>query len=438
MMALFGRKVKQHKKFFDSENQNLGGRNKVMRNTVLLTLFVLVGLTWAAPVWGQVCVSPPAGLVAWWPGDTNANDIVGGNCGTLENGATVGNPGKVGGAFQFNGMDGGGGVNLGNVPAFDFTQSSSFTIEAWVNSLGVTVPPNDGQVIVILNYNCSNTVQALGIQAGTERVFFQVRDANGVSAGGLFSPTALSKNTFHHVVGVREVVGITRTLSLYVDGVLVASAADPTTGALAINTPDLIGRRIICGTTNTFNGLIDEVSIYNRALTEAEIAAIFAAGSAGKCRCEASLAQANQTIQSLQAQVAPLQTQVAQLQTQLSQAQQQNTQLQNQITQSNATIANLQNQVTSLTAQNTQLQGQVNTLTQQNTQLQNQLTQLNTTLNNGLTAMQADFRHVFRNPHFTIPGSTASQKYQSVIQAILLLNHGRKQGIYVNLGGRLQ
>src|SRR5262249_35354943 len=34
-----------------------------------------------------------------------------------------------------------------------------------------------------------------------------------------------------------------------------------------------------------FNGLIDEVSIYSRALSASEIQAIFAAGSAGKCKC---------------------------------------------------------------------------------------------------------------------------------------------------------
>jgi YVTN family beta-propeller protein len=248
-----------------------------------LAFLLMTGLAVVTPASAQqLCFPPPSGIVAWWPGEGNANDIIGGNNGTLEAGVTFA-PGEVGQAFRFNGIEGGGGVNLGNVPAFDFTPSTSFTIEAWVNSFAASVPPA-GQAIVTLNYNCSNTLQQLAIQTGTERAYFQVRDADGVSAGALFSPTALSKNTFHHVAGVRQVVGLTKTVSLYVDGVLVATAADPTTGALAINTPDTIGRINVCGTTSTFNGLIDEVSIYNRALTSAEIAAIFAAGSAGKCQ----------------------------------------------------------------------------------------------------------------------------------------------------------
>jgi hypothetical protein len=35
----------------------------------------------------QVCVPLPSGIVSWWPGDGNPNDIVGGNNGTLSHGA---------------------------------------------------------------------------------------------------------------------------------------------------------------------------------------------------------------------------------------------------------------------------------------------------------------------------------------------------------------
>ena len=43
------------------------------------------------------------------------------------------------------------------------------------------------------------------------------------------------------------------------------------------NEPDLIGNRY-------FHGLIDEVGLFNRALSESEIQAIYNAGSAGKCK----------------------------------------------------------------------------------------------------------------------------------------------------------
>src|SRR5262249_5342243 len=153
----------------------------------------------------------------------------------------------------------------------DFAPDSSFSIEAWFNSFGPSGGGNDGQVILALNYNCGNpfdTLQSIvlaniGTNAG--KVVFQIRDANHLS-DFVVSPQPVTTNQFHHVIGVREVNGLAKTLRLYLDGLLVDTKPDPTTGALAMNAPDWIGRRNTCGTDNVFNGIIDEVSIYNRAL----------------------------------------------------------------------------------------------------------------------------------------------------------------------------
>ena len=227
------------------------------------------------------CAPIPAGLIHWYRGEADGTDSAGTNNGSLESGVTAGNVGRVGGAFRFNGTN--GGVNLGNVPDLDFAPGSSFTIEAWINPFGPTI--QQAQYIVALNYDCSPTDQELamyntGIDAG--KVGFFIRDANFVGVNTL-SPAPLTTNTFHHVAGVREVVGSTKTLKLYVDGVLVATNSDTTTGALAGSGADCIGRRFPCPDASNFNGLIDEVSIYNRALTANEVVALFAAGSAGKC-----------------------------------------------------------------------------------------------------------------------------------------------------------
>ena len=74
------------------------------------------------------CVSPPLGLVSWWPGDRNLNDIVGTNNGTLT-GSTTFLSGEVGPAFSF---DGSGYVEASdsNLPV----GNSSLTISAWINT----------------------------------------------------------------------------------------------------------------------------------------------------------------------------------------------------------------------------------------------------------------------------------------------------------------
>src|SRR2546427_4543298 len=77
----------------------------------------------------QNCVAPPPGLVSWWPGNGDANDVVGGNNGTLQGGVTF-VPGKVGQAFSFDGVN--DYVSFGNT-AGNFG-TSDFTIEFWIRT----------------------------------------------------------------------------------------------------------------------------------------------------------------------------------------------------------------------------------------------------------------------------------------------------------------
>jgi hypothetical protein len=92
----------------------------------------------------------------------------------------------------------------------------------------------------------------------------------------------------------------------------------------------------------------------------------------------------------------------------------------------------LQAQVGTLSSQNQTLTSQNQILTQQNGQLQ---TQVNA-VNSGLSNIQQNFVQVFSNPQFTIPGATPLEQYQNLVDAILGLNRGRLQGLYMNLGGK--
>ena len=85
----------------------------------------------------------------------------------------------------------------------------------------------------------------------------------------------LQVGVFHHVAGTYN----GSVMRLFLDGVEV--------GNLAVQgTVDASVDGVIFSSTvslDALDGLLDEVTIYNRALTAAEIQAIFAAGSAGKC-----------------------------------------------------------------------------------------------------------------------------------------------------------
>ena len=74
----------------------------------------------------QACVSPPADLIAWWPGDGNTNDIEGSNDGTCYGTAAYA-AGMVDQAFSLNGTS--GYISIANAPELNPT---SLTIDAWI------------------------------------------------------------------------------------------------------------------------------------------------------------------------------------------------------------------------------------------------------------------------------------------------------------------
>jgi len=77
------------------------------------------------------CFTAPSGLIHYWPGNGNANDLVGNANGTLVNGASF-TTGEVGQAFLFNGVD--GYVSLPGT----FGGTSEQTIDAWIRTDAVT------------------------------------------------------------------------------------------------------------------------------------------------------------------------------------------------------------------------------------------------------------------------------------------------------------
>ena len=94
------------------------------------------------------CFTPPAGLVGWWPGDGNGNDIIGTNNGVLQGGATATITGEVGQAFNFDGTN-----SFVQIPDVAALRPTNLTIETWVrftslDSSGTAGSPPGDQYIV--------------------------------------------------------------------------------------------------------------------------------------------------------------------------------------------------------------------------------------------------------------------------------------------------
>ncbi len=216
------------------------------------------------------CVIPPSGMVSWWPGDEEAKDIVGGNNGTLH--GTTYATGKVSQAFIFDGVN--DYVDVGDIGVTD-----DWTIDFWAKL--DTVAPRIQYPIGI------STRLSTHFGSGVFMAFTDDGNAWGLYDGNqnwqkpylhLVLGSPVSADVWYHIAVIKS--GPTYTLYLNGNYENSESILDD------IDITNLqIGRRLDPGGGfGHFDGLIDEVEIYDRALSADDIQAIYNAGSAGKCK----------------------------------------------------------------------------------------------------------------------------------------------------------
>jgi len=221
-------------------------------------------------------IEPPvSGLVAWWHGEGNANDVVGTNHGTLQNGATFA-IGKVGQSFLFDGVD-----DHVLIPFNGSLQSPIFSISVWVKPLSVIDDFVDGgtqgqEAIFVQNGASPHQVVWPG-QSGLKAMFALRPD--GPKAHTVVSNAELLLDEFTHVVGTWDGTNG----KVYINGQLDVESIF-TEELRVLTCPYFIGGIGPVSTTPTcegwgggqfFNALIDEVKLYDRALTADEVQAIF-------------------------------------------------------------------------------------------------------------------------------------------------------------------
>ncbi len=198
-------------------------------------------------------------LVGWWKFDESTGTIAYDNSGNGNNGALKGNPvwrptgGVSGGALEFSGK--GDYVEISNEANFDINEQ--ITVSAWVN---ITDVPQEWTGIV------TKGDSAWRLSTSFAKNIFHF----GVSARDyLNGQTTVDSGQWHNVMCVYD----GQNMSIYVDGKLDVSR--PRTGPIATNGfPVCIGENIeLKG--RCFHGLIDDVRIYNYALSENEIGELY-------------------------------------------------------------------------------------------------------------------------------------------------------------------
>ncbi|MBI4227700.1 MAG: LamG domain-containing protein, partial [Candidatus Omnitrophica bacterium] len=205
-----------------------------------------------------------AGLVSHWKMDegtgTIAGDNTGLNAGTLS-GATWSTSGKYGKALSFDGVD--DYVSVPAAAALD-PGSGNQTIAAWIKTSSAT-----DQAITYKETSGapSNQVNFRVLADGKLRL----NVSDGTTNGWVDTSTATVANgTWRHVAAVWTNGG---TVQFYVDGTAASATVGSAlpTGAVTTTGSLYIGSRIDDAASFRFNGLIDDVQIYNVALTAAQV-----------------------------------------------------------------------------------------------------------------------------------------------------------------------
>ncbi len=225
------------------------------------------------------CTPPPPDMVAWWPLDektgTGAMDLTPfGNDGNHN--PVVGGPkpvcGKVDGALHFDGVN--DSVSVADDPSLDFG-TGPFSIDFWINIEGSTGT-------LIEKFDPGGIGFRIWLNGGVPALDL----GDGVMSCAMNLGLAPSPGTWHHIAVTVTGTGdddTPRSGRFYFNGQQTAGPIALDCSNISNNVSLVIGAQL--STMNPFHGYLDEIEVFNRVISLAEIQAIYDADLAGKCKC---------------------------------------------------------------------------------------------------------------------------------------------------------
>jgi len=216
---------------------------------------------------GKTCSEDPAscmdyGLVGNWDMDEGTGSVLNDNSGNNNHGTLTNGPkwtqGKSGSALQFDGKD--DYVSVASNTNLNMGANQDFTIETWIKY------SNNPSYHIVAGKYCDIITAGYWLDVQGNNIRLRVSDAGGNYVDTI-TTAQYNDNKWHHVMAIADRDGLAY---IYIDGNQVKSNdissenGDTGTGAFSIGRP--YDRNYAY-----FNGQIDELRIYNRALSEAEV-----------------------------------------------------------------------------------------------------------------------------------------------------------------------
>lgn len=233
-----------------------------MKNKTTLILLIMILIT------GNLHASISDGLVAYYPFNGNANDESGlGNHGAVNGAAlTADRFGNLDSAYSFDGLN--DYIDSGSGSSTLFNPEDSYTLTAWI----MCDDPSGYNSIVARHDDNLNTFNyALDI---SENQAWFIADEALVQSTRVRSITELADNIWYQVVGVYD----NKDMTLYLNGTEIKSVVS-TAGGMGDPTASLYIGKVGYSTSYAdyryFDGFIDDVRIYDRALSSEEVTELY-------------------------------------------------------------------------------------------------------------------------------------------------------------------
>lgn len=227
------------------------------------TFILIISISTFAQVPNYV---PTNGLIGWWPFNSNANDLSGNSNNGFVNGPTLTSDryNNANSAFLFDGIN-----DRIEIPHNQSLNCSSITISIWFNTNTFIASNSFGPHLISKRDWSgwgSSFQMAIGIYQGQNGCWADWTIGNN---SGIYYPnnTILNTNNWTNLIYTHD----GNNVKLYINGGLVQSIVSP--GLLSFNSlPMWFGARPNAGNNSCwFNGKIDDIGIWNRALTACEI-----------------------------------------------------------------------------------------------------------------------------------------------------------------------
>lgn len=228
---------------------------KPLLYSIVMSLLALGALQAQVP--GYV---PNTNLISWWGFNGNANDAMANN-NLTNNGAvlTADRNSVANSAYQFDGIN---QHLLASSPSFTFGQSDNFTVSYWMQRATTAYS------VAIMHGSGTNGNFIWNFQTGSTGNFQFGTNKQG--SAWTWATNTYSPLIWEHFVGTYA----NGTMTLYKNGVQVTTATNSNTAVNQATLPLYVGRGIGGGATH-FEGKLDDIGIWDRLLTPAEITALY-------------------------------------------------------------------------------------------------------------------------------------------------------------------